>query len=69
MSSLIALKPRAVALLRAAILFAAKADAREQLTAVCVDPDPAAGREDFAEICFSYLEACAIARTRKERSE
>ena len=25
----------------------------------------AAGREDFAEICFSYLEACAIARTRK----
>jgi|GEM_PF-2547003 len=46
MSSLIALKPRAVALLRAAILFAAKADAREQLTAVCVDPDPdpAAGR-------------------------
>jgi hypothetical protein len=44
MPSLIALKPRAVALLRAAILFAAKADAREQLTAVCVDPDPAAGR-------------------------
>ena len=27
------------------------------------------GREDFAEICFSYLKACAIARTRKERSE
>ena len=27
------------------------------------------GREDFAEICFSYLEACVIARTRKERSE
>lgn len=44
MSSLIALKPRAVALLRAAILFAAKDDVREQLTAVCVDPDPAAGR-------------------------
>lgn len=48
MSSLIALKPRAVALLRAAILFAAKADAREQLTAVCVDPDPAAGRVRIA---------------------
>lgn len=44
MSSLIALKPRAVALLRAAILFAAKDDVREQLTAVCIDPDPAAGR-------------------------
>lgn len=44
MASLIALKPRAVALLRAAILFAAKDDAREQLTAVCIDPDPAAGR-------------------------
>jgi hypothetical protein len=27
------------------------------------------GREDFAEICFSYLEACVIARARKERSE
>lgn len=27
------------------------------------------GREDFAEICFSYREACAIARARKERSE
>ena len=29
------------------------------------------GREGFAEICFcfSYLEACVIARTRKERSE
>lgn len=23
----------------------------------------------FAEICFSYLEACVIARARKERSE
>lgn len=44
MASLIALKPRAVALLRAAILFAAKDDVREQLTAVCIDPDPAAGR-------------------------
>lgn len=27
------------------------------------------GREDFAEICFSYHEACVIARTRKERRE
>lgn len=27
-----------------------------------------AGREDFAEICFSYLEACVIARARKPRS-
>lgn len=27
------------------------------------------GREDFAEICFSYLKACVIARTRKERRE
>lgn len=44
MSSLIALKPRAVALLRAAILFAANDDVREQLTAVFIDPDPAAGR-------------------------
>ena len=44
MSSLITLKPRAVALLRAAILFAANDDVREQLTAVCIDPDPAAGR-------------------------
>jgi hypothetical protein len=44
MSSLIALKPRAVALLRAAILFAAKDDVCERLTAVCIDPDPAAGR-------------------------
>ena len=42
MSSLIALKPRAVALLRAAILFAAKDDVCERLTAVCIDPDPAA---------------------------
>lgn len=48
MSSLIALKPRAVALLRAAILFAAKDDVREQLTAVCIDPDPAAGRVRIA---------------------
>lgn len=44
MSSLIALKPRAAALLRAAILFAAKDDVCERLTAVCIDPDPAAGR-------------------------
>lgn len=48
MASLIALKPRAVALLRAAILFAAKDDVREQLTAVCIDPDPAAGRVRIA---------------------
>lgn len=27
------------------------------------------GREGFAEICFSYREACVIARARKERSE
>lgn len=27
------------------------------------------GREDFADICFSYLKACVIARARKERSE
>lgn len=44
MSSLIALKPRAVALLRAAILFAAKDDVRFFINAVCIDPDPAAGR-------------------------
>lgn len=44
MSSLIALKPRAVALLRAAILFAANDDVSEKLTAVCIDPDPADGR-------------------------
>lgn len=48
MASLIALKPRAVALLRAAILFAAKDDVREQLTAVCIDPDPVAGRVRIA---------------------
>lgn len=44
MASLIALKPRAVALLRAAILFAAKDDVRFFINAVCIDPDPAAGR-------------------------
>lgn len=44
MSSLIALKPRAVALLRAAILFAAKDDVRFFINAVCIDPDPTAGR-------------------------
>ena len=48
MSSLIALKPRAVALLRAAILFAAKDDVRFFINAVCIDPDPAAGRVRIA---------------------
>lgn len=47
MSSLIALKPRAVALLRAAILFAAKDDVRFFINAVCIDPDPAVPACDF----------------------
>lgn len=55
MSSLIALKPRAVALLRAAILFAAKDDAREQLTAVCIDPDARRARLRFPLLCFRVV--------------
>lgn len=55
MSSLIALKPRAVALLRAALLFAAKDDVRYFINAVCIDPDARRARLRFPLLDFRVV--------------